>query len=173
MQRTQPKHFIKLRILQHPLPRSKQQGFTLIEIMIVLVIIAIMSGVVVLNVGASTYSGFMADAIKIASTLEIIADESVYTNSVIVCDVNSDGVVCQSYKNGDWEDLNIRKLVSWGWPQNIKIKATYKNGKLIKEDERIRFLPTGNIDTMSFQISDGVHRAWVDGDMSGNFTVNN
>lgn len=153
--------------------KTLPRGFTLIEIMIVLVIIAIMAGVVVLNVNSSNYSGFMAEGLKISSTLEVIADEAVYTNSVIVCDVTDTGFVCQSYKNGEWRDLNMRSLVSWGWPRSIQVKAIYVNGRPIKDDEKLRFLPSGEIQAMSLQISDGVHNAWIDGDMDGNFQVNN
>lgn len=153
--------------------KPQQYGFTLIEIMIVLVIIAIMSGVVVLNVSSSNYAGFTAEGVKIASELEILADEAVYTNSVIVCDVTTDGFTCQSYKNGDWSELNIRKLISWGWPRNIQIISTIINGRPIKDGEKIRFYPSGDIVPMSFQFSDGTHKAWVDGNMDGVFVVNN
>jgi prepilin-type N-terminal cleavage/methylation domain-containing protein len=131
-----------------PMRKSQHQGFTLIEIMIVLVIIAIMSGVVVLNVGSTNYSGFMAEGLKIASTLEIIADEAVYTNSVIVCDVR-------------------------GWPKDMQIKTTYVNGRPLKDNEKIRFYPNGDVMPMSFQISNGIYTAWVDGNMNGIFVVNN
>jgi type II secretion system protein H len=159
---------------QHLIPiKNPQQGFTLLEIMIVLVIIGIMASVVVLNVNSSNYSGFEADGLKIAATLEIIADESVYTNSVITCNVNPNGFICQGYKNGEWRDINLRNLISWSWPQSISIKSIYVNGRPIKDDEKIRFFPNGNISAMSFQISDGVHNAWVDGNINGEFEVNN
>ena len=153
--------------------KSRIQGFTLIEIMIVLVIVAVMSGVIVLNVNAPSYSRFMSETLKISSLLEIIADESVYTNSVIVCDVARDGFACQSYKNGDWQEVNLKNLVAWGWPENLEIKQTYANGVPLKENEKIRFYPTGDLAPMSFEITDGVHNAWIDGDMSGTFVVNN
>ena len=153
--------------------KSFQQGFTLLEIMIVLVIIGIMSSVVVLKITSASYSGFEADGLKVSSELAIIADESVYTNSVITCNVNPNGFVCQGYRNGDWRDINLRNLISWSWPKNITIKQTQINGRPLKSDEKIRFFPSGNIALMSFQITDGVHNAWVDGDMNGEFQVNN
>lgn len=153
--------------------KPTQLGFTLIEIMIVMVIIAVMSGVAVLSVGSSTYSSFMADVLKVSSTLEILADESVYTNSVIACDVNINGFSCSSYKNGDWQELDLRKLVTWGWPDKMQIKAVYVDGNPIKDGDKIRFFPSGDISPMSFQVTDGPHTAWIDGDMSGVFVVNN
>jgi type II secretion system protein H len=153
--------------------QSTQPGFTLIEVLIVLVIIAIMSAVVVLNVNTSNYSGFIAEANKIASTLEIIADEAVYTNSVIACDVKANGFSCQSYKNGDWQVLNMSKLVSWQWPRGITIETVYLNGNPLKSGDQLRFFANGDLPPMSLQVTDGIHHAWIDGDLSGDFKVSN
>ncbi len=155
------------------LPITLQRGFTLLEIMIVLVIIAIMSGVTVLSIGSASYSQFQGEAVKISNTLEIIADESVYTNSVIACSVKPNGFICRGYRNGEWRDINLKNLISWSWPKNITIKSSSVNGRPLKDDEKIRFFPSGNIAQYSFQITDGVRNAWVDGNMNGEFQVNN
>ena len=160
--------------MQKSTPKIKyHHGFTLIEIMIVLVIIAVMSGVVTLKITSLNYSGFMGQGLKVASELEIIADEAVYTNSVIACDVNNNGLVCQSYKDGDWQDLDLLRLISWAWPKDMQIKTVYINGRPLKDNEKIRFYPNGDIPPMSFQITNGVYSAWVDGSMDGTFAVNN
>ncbi len=164
------KHFINSKTDR---PITLQNGFTLIEIMIVLVIIAIMSGVAVLSVGSASYSQFQGEAVKISNTLEIIADESVYTNSVITCIVKPDGFICRGYRNGEWRDINLKNLISWSWPKNITIKSSTVNGRPLKDGEKIRFFPSGNIAQYSFQITDGIRNAWVDGNMSGEFQVNN
>lgn len=153
--------------------KPSQAGFTLLEIMVVLVIIAIMSGVAVLQVSSTSSRNFVADAHKISNTFEILADESVYTNSVIVCYVNSDNISCSSYKNGEWNDIDLHKLISWSWPKNVQIKQIYVDGVLLKNDQKIRFFPSGTISPMSFQLTNGVTTTWIDGDMDGNFIVNN
>jgi type II secretion system protein H len=150
-----------------------QKGFTLLEILIVLAIVGIMSAVVVLNVGAPTYSTFISNARKIAATMNILSDQAVYTNSVIICDVNPNSLGCQSYKNGEWHDLDIRKLISWGWPGDLVIEQTYTNGIPLKQGEKIRFIPTGDQFPISLQVTNGKHYTWVDGDLNGNFQVNN
>lgn len=146
-------------------------GFTLIEILIVIVIIAIMSSIVALNVGSSSGRTFKTDLFKIANFFELLADEAVYTNSVIACDVEN-GVHCKSYKNGEWNDLNLNKVASWKWPSNIQILEVRVAGIPLKEGERIRFPANGEMAPISFQVTDGVHKAWIDGDFSGEFKVN-
>ena len=147
-------------------------GFTLIEILIVLVIIGVMSSVVVLNAKAPSYTKFMSLAQKISSTLEVLGDQAVYTDSVIVCDLR-DGFSCQSYKNGEWNELKLSKILSWSWPSNIEILQLYVNGLKLNVEWKIQFLPTGDASQISLQITDGKYVTWIDGDTNGSFKVNN
>lgn len=149
------------------------KGFTLIEILIVLVIIAIVSGIAVLNIGAPTYAAFTAKADKIATTLELLNDDAAYTDSVIVCKVLAQGFSCQSYKNNEWNDLPMSRIVPWGWPKDITINQILVDGVPLKEDGTIRFIPIGDADPMSFRITDGRYYTWIDGDLDGNFQVSN
>ena len=151
---------------------KSQVGFTLLEIMVVLVIVAIMSSVVVMNIGSASHGSFKSDLTKIATTLDILADEAVYTNSVILCKLEDNELSCVKYKNGDYQDLDIRKLVSWGWPDNLKITQILVNDVPLKEDQMLRFTPNGNLPLISFRITNGVQSAWVDGNMDGDFVVN-
>ncbi len=152
--------------------RISQTGFTLFEILIVLLIIAVMSGVATLQIGSTSNRTFIADANKMSNTFEILADEAVYTNSIIVCSVGNQNLSCSSYKDGEWSELNLHDLVSWGWPKNLEIKEIYVDDILLTNDQRIRFLPSGAIQPMSFKVTDGTYTAWIDGDMDGSFIVN-
>ncbi len=151
----------------------RTKGFTLIEIMIVLVIIAVMSAVLVLKVTAPSYSNFLSDANKIATLLELLGDEAVYTNSVIVCDIENTGLICQRYKNDEWSDIRLSNIASWSWPKKLKITQANVNGIPLKDKEKIRFFPNGDQSLLSIQITDGIRNAWIDGDLSGSFKVSN
>lgn len=140
--------------------------------MIVVVIIAIMAGVVVMNVGNATHGNFKSDVNKIAATFEMIADEAVYTNSVIACRVEEQALSCVKYRNGDWQDVDLKRVVSWGWPDDLKISEIRVNDVPLKDDQMIRFTPNGEVPLISIRITNGVQNAWVDGDMDGRFVIN-
>ena len=149
------------------------KGFTLLEILIVLAIIAIMSSVVTLNINSSSYLTFMSSARKVAVTLSILNEEAIYTNSVIDCVINDATLECEKYKNGTWVDLNLKQIISWKWPNNIKVQNLVRNGVTISKANNIKFLPNDYGDQTSIQITDGQYYTWIDGDLHNNFEVNN
>ena len=151
----------------------RNKGFTLIEIIVVLVIIGVISAVVVLSVSAPSYSRFMSGVEKLSSTLAIIADEAVYSGSVISCSVTPTSMECKRYHDGDWSELPIRKLVSWGWPKDLKIMAIIVNGIPLRDKEPLRFFSSGDNPKISLQVSDGVYSAWIDSDLTGRYKISN
>ena len=152
---------------------AKKSGFTLIEIMVVIFIIGIMATIISVNISAPNYSRFMSQSIKLANTFEIISDEAVYTNSLISCKIDPKGITCDGYRNGEWRDINMTDLVSWGWPKNLEIKQIIVGGTILKDGEKLEFLSNGDTPLMSIEVSDGVYSAWIDSGLTGKFKVSN
>lgn len=152
--------------------QKHHNGFTLIEILIVLLIVAVMSTVVVLNINSPSYGKFMALTQKAATTFEIIGDQAVYTNSVIVCNLK-DQMSCQNYKDGEWNPLQLSRILSWKWPDELEVLQVYVNGSKLQSEWEIRFLPTGDFGLISIQVTNGRYTAWIDSDISGDFKVSN
>lgn len=148
-------------------------GFTLIEILVVLVIIAILTSVVTISVGSARYTDFLANANKIATILEILNDDAVYTNSLISCGIEKRKFDCTKYKNGEWHDINLNKVTSIAWPKEIEVKQVLVNQVRLKFNEKMQFLPIGNLNTISIWITNNKFSTWIDGDVYGNFKVSN
>ncbi len=146
-------------------------GFTLIEMMVVITIIAIMSTVVAVNIGAPSYSRFLSNAEKLASALAVISDEAIYSGNVISCNFSSNSVSCNKYHDGEWAELKMRSLISWGWPEGLSIKRIYINGVPLPDKEPLRFMPSGDNGGISIQVTDGEYSAWIDSDMIGRYKV--
>jgi prepilin-type N-terminal cleavage/methylation domain-containing protein len=151
----------------------RKSGFSLIEIMVVIFIIGIMATIISVSVSAPNYSRFLSESIKLANAFEIISDEAVYTNSLISCEINPKGITCEGYRNGEWRDINMTDLISWGWPKNLEIKQIIVSGIALKDEQRLEFLSNGDTPLMSIEVSDGVYNAWIDSDLTGKFKVSN
>lgn len=148
-------------------------GFTLIEIMIVLLIIGVMSAVATLSINAPSYSRFLASAEKLSTTFSLLSDQAIYTSSVVSCDLQTNNITCRSYRDGDWSDLDLKQLLSWGWPDNLTVKQILINGEPLKDKQQIKFLPSGDNDSLSVEVSNGEYSSWIDGDFTGQYKVAN
>lgn len=148
-------------------------GFTLIEIMIVLLIIGVMSAVATLSINAPSYSRFLASAEKLTTTFSLLSDQAIYTSSVVSCDLQTNNITCRSYRDGDWSDLDLKQLLSWGWPDNLIVKQILINGEPLKDKQQIKFLPSGDNDSLSVEVSNGEYSSWIDGDFTGQYKVAN
>lgn len=148
-------------------------GFTLIEIMIVLLIIGVMSAVATLSINAPSYSRFLASAEKLTTTFSLLSDQAIYTSSVVSCDLQTNNITCRSYRDGDWSDLDLKQLLSWGWPDDLTVKQILINGEPLKDKQQIKFLPSGDNDSLSVEVSNGEYSSWIDGDFTGQYKVAN
>lgn len=149
------------------------KAFTLIEVMVVIVIIAIMSSVVMLNINSTTYGTFMSYSQKIATTLELLSDQAIYNHSVIICQILPTGLDCMNFKDNGWEQLKLNNIIAGGWPSTISIKSFNIDGINANFGDKIRFLISGDNQTLSLQVSNGNYDTWIDSDLLGNYKVEN
>lgn len=149
----------------------RSPGFTLIEVMIVLVIVGIMSALATVSINAPSYSKFSVGAEQFAATFSTLSDEAIYTSSVITCDLGKNSISCNRYKDSEWSPIDIRQMISWSWPSGFIVKQVLINGIAIREDEQIKFLPSGDNDILSVEISNGEYTAWIDADRAGRYKV--
>ncbi len=151
----------------------KPNGFTLIEMMLVVVIIAVMTTIVTLSVSSPSFGRFLVGAEQFSSTLSVLSDESIYSGDVIACKLTATSISCNRYRQGDneWTEIDMRKVVSWGWPKGLKILKVLVNGVPLKDNEPIRFFPSGDNASLSIQVGDDEYSAWIDSDLVGRYKV--
>lgn len=150
-----------------------QKGFTLLEVLIVLFIIGIMAMVTAINVNVPNYSRFQNKVEQLSQSFAIISDEAVYSRSLIACRIGKSSINCRKYSNDDWEDVDLKRLLSMGWPEDIKIKQVLINGSLITEKNTVNFYPSGDNDSLAIEVSDGNFSSWIYGDLTGRYWVSN
>lgn len=72
-------------------PGRAARGFTLVEVMVVLVIIGITLGLVSLNAIPSTQQNLQGEAQRIALLLQLARDEAIVRNRLVAFEANADG----------------------------------------------------------------------------------
>lgn|GEM_PF-2059826 len=151
----------------------KPKGFTLIEMMLVIVIIAIMTTIVTLSVSSPSFGRFLANAEQFSSTLSILSDEAIYSGDVIACKLTATSINCSRYRQseGEWTEINMKKIISWGWPKGMRILKVIVNGVPLKDNEPIRFFPSGDNASLSIQVGDEEYSVWIDSDLIGRYKV--
>lgn len=155
---------------------QKQQGFTLIEILVVIVIMGIAASVILFSVSLPSYYKFKSQVDTVANTLSMISDQSIYTGHTIVCKVTDKTIGCKQYIEDDWVELDINRIISWHWPpEKIKFKQIVIEGLSYPIGSVIVFVPSGDNARMSLQIvsEDGKFSSWIDSDLLGRYNISN
>ena len=82
-------------------PDAERAGFTLVELLVVLVVVGLMTGVVVL-IMPDKISGAEADARRFAARLVLAAEESVISGDTIGVMITRDGYAFRRLYRGQW-----------------------------------------------------------------------
>lgn len=130
-----------------------------------------MSTIIVLNINAPNYSRFLTKAEQLSQTFAVISDDAVYSGTLIACKVDIKSINCSRYDDGEWQDVDLRKIMSWGWPDGIIVKQVLVNGVPVRENQKINFAPSGDNETLAIEITDNIYSIWIYGDLTGKYWV--
>ena len=153
-----------------------QQGFTLIEILVVIVIMGIAASIVLFNIGLPSYYKFKSQVDMISNTLSMISDQAIYTGRTIVCKITTNNIICKQYVDEDWVEMDINRIISWKWPpEKIKFKQLTIEGLNYPIGSVIAFVPSGDNAKMSLEVTseDGKFTSWIDSDLLGRYNISN
>jgi general secretion pathway protein H len=145
----------------HDVPAGGTPGFTLIEMIVVLVVISLALAVIIPNVGRSTgHYGLAATAHDVATALRLARDRAISTNQPIRF-IAADGMF------GAAEDKNLHHV-----PRGMVLTISDSDQPVsAKKIRQIEFFPDGSSRGGTVEVIDGTARYavrvdWITGNVS-------
>ena len=130
---------------------TKESGFTLVEILCVLVVIGLMSSVVILSM-PQPKSSLDNQAELLTGQLNALAQDGLISGSVTAAGFSEDGYALYAFENSEWTER-----VSATWQGSYRMTLTRASARLDlpkKADPIILFQPTGLSTPFEFTLSD-------------------
>jgi general secretion pathway protein H len=149
----------------------RRNGFTLIEILVVVLVLALASGAVVLTMGSGR--GPARDVAQLASRIAAARETAITSSRPIGLWVSRSGYGFEVYSRGRWRPLQSKEFADRDWPQGTQVAASglaSAGGMNSPGQARISFDNLGLPEApLSVRISRGGRSAGVD--VSGNGDV--
>jgi type II secretion system protein H len=135
--------------------RSFPSGFTLIEILVVLAIVAIAAGVAVMVVGGDDRERAAREARRFASALEHAAARAQVRAETL--GVSADGTAWRFWRrddDGSWQPIGEDDvLAAHTLPEPLRLAATSYSGRPIEGSVILPLRPTGRNEPFTFELA--------------------
>ena len=121
-----------------PLRFNQASGFTLVEILVVLIIVSVMSGIVVTSLPSSFQnSDFDEESLRLKTVIELIREESLTRASEYGLKTDKDNYSFFVYNEieQNWTQLNTKPYAEHKLGYGILLKTTIEDNELILTDE--------------------------------------
>lgn len=130
---------------------TKESGFTLVEILCVLVVIGLMSSVVILSI-PQPKSLLDKQAETLTGQMNALAQDSLVSGSVAAAGFSKDGYALYTFENSEWMER-----ISGEWQDGYRMTLTRASAKLDlpkTTEPIILFQPTGLSTPFELTLSD-------------------
>jgi len=117
---------------------NQASGFTLVEILVVLIIVSVMSGIVVTSLPSSFQnSDFDEESLRLKTVIELIREESLTRASEYGLNTDIDNYSFFVYNEieQNWTQLNTKPYAEHKLGYGILLKTTIEDNELILTDE--------------------------------------
>jgi general secretion pathway protein H len=150
-------------------PWQRSRGFTLIELVVVMLLLAIMAGMIVVNLNPSDPADVRQEAERLALLIQAAQQEAILQGHVYAITLerrgyhflrlNQKGALARVSQD---EVLRAREL-----PGDMRISAVEVDGKLQGETPGIVLLPSGQLPVFTITLRKGTSRWHVTGSTAG------
>ena len=137
-----------------PLRRVAQAGFTLIELMVVLVIIGLTAAAVVLAI-PSPGGGVRGEALRLAARADAARERAMMDNRPVALVLKDGGYAFEWRKGGEWRPIGERPFIEQSWSE--RTRAWIEGG-----ESRIVFDSTGFAEPARLRLVRGREEAQVE-----------
>jgi len=116
--------------------RSRQRGFTLIEMLIALMIVGLAASVVILNAPPAGQTA-KKEATRFAARLSAASSEAIITGEVLGLELFTDGYRFLRYRGGDWVEADGRVLSPWLLEAGLSLSFGVGETVSLKDNDKI------------------------------------
>ncbi|WP_460186543.1 prepilin-type N-terminal cleavage/methylation domain-containing protein [Thiomicrorhabdus hydrogeniphila] len=126
--------------------RSQQQGFTLIELMVVVVIMSVVVSVGVLSLGRINQDLAENQQAKIESYFKQVADQSAFTQKMYLIEPSNEGLTAYRYQDYEWQPADKIENLIWqsGFTVSWSLDTQYAEQQKLTKSGWV-FWPSGDV----------------------------
>jgi general secretion pathway protein H len=147
-------------------------GFTLIEMVVTMVVMAVIIGIAMANIGSGSRSILGREAKKLAYFMELVHDEAVTRGEGMGVSFSANTPVLWRESGQDWIQMPADDIVGDGTVGNgVKIAGAWVDGLPVSGADKVEFQPSGSIAPYSLKLAlDGMETD-LNGDLFGRVSI--
>ena len=151
---------------------SGKGGFTLVELAVTMVVMAVIIGIAVANIGSSSRSIIGREAQKLAFFMELVHDDAVTRGERMGVSFKGNTPVLWRDSGTDWVQTPADNDVGDGTVENfVTISGVWVDGHEVSGTDRVEFDPSGAIAPYSIKLAFDGMETELKGDIFGRVAI--
>jgi len=127
-------------------PSSKQAGFTLIELMVVVVIVSVVTSISILSLGPSEQAKLTTQQNQLKTLLGFVRDQSTFDRKLYLVTPDDKGLTTHVFTKNKWQKADKVAFLAWqaGINASWKVDEDYAQQQQLPDPGWL-FWPTGEV----------------------------